>query len=71
MYCLPDGYEVVDRSLDDIRYVLNPSFTREQVSELDVKRHWSRGLDGTDYLTGAIGLNNLKARRRIHPITLV
>ena len=29
--------------------------------ELDVKRYWSRGLDGTDYLTGAIGLNNLRA----------
>jgi U4/U6.U5 tri-snRNP-associated protein 2 len=31
------------------------------VGELDAKRHWSRGLDGTDYLTGAVGLNNLKA----------
>jgi len=61
VYCLPDQYEVVDRSLDDIRYVLNPTFTPAQVGELDVKRHWSRGLDGTDYLTGAIGLNNLKA----------
>uniref|UniRef100_A0A7S0XB69 Ubiquitinyl hydrolase 1 n=1 Tax=Mantoniella antarctica TaxID=81844 RepID=A0A7S0XB69_9CHLO len=61
VYCLPEGYEVVDRSLDDIRYVLNPSFTPQQVGELDAKRHWSRGLDGTDYLTGAVGLNNLKA----------
>jgi hypothetical protein len=29
VYCLPDNYEVVDRSLDDIRAVLNPSFTPE------------------------------------------
>jgi hypothetical protein len=29
VYCLPDNYEVADRSLDDIRAVLNPSFTRE------------------------------------------
>lgn len=24
VYCLPDGYEVIDTSLDDIRHVLNP-----------------------------------------------
>jgi hypothetical protein len=29
VYCLPDNYEVVDRSLDDIRAVLNPAFTTE------------------------------------------
>eukprot|EP00882_Tetradesmus_deserticola_P027479 GHRQ01030433.1.p1 GENE.GHRQ01030433.1~~GHRQ01030433.1.p1 ORF type:complete len:126 (-),score=33.14 GHRQ01030433.1:111-488(-) len=29
VYCLPDNYEVADRSLDDIRAVLNPTFTRE------------------------------------------
>jgi U4/U6.U5 tri-snRNP-associated protein 2 len=52
VYCLPDQYEVVDRSLDDIRHVLNPKFGREQVAELDTKKNWSRGLDGTDYLTG-------------------
>ena len=27
VYCLPDMYEVVDASLDDIRHVLNPKFT--------------------------------------------
>lgn len=26
VYCLPDGYEVNDPSLDDIRYVLNPRY---------------------------------------------
>ncbi|KAF6264721.1 cysteine proteinase [Scenedesmus sp. NREL 46B-D3] len=31
VYCLPDNYEVADRSLDDIRAVLNPTFTRERV----------------------------------------
>jgi U4/U6.U5 tri-snRNP-associated protein 2 len=24
VYCLPDGYEIIDPSLDDIRHVLNP-----------------------------------------------
>lgn len=31
VYCLPDGYEVIDRSLDIIRFVLNPSFTDAEV----------------------------------------
>lgn len=35
VYCLPDGYEVVERSLDDIRYVLNPTFTAEEIARLD------------------------------------
>jgi U4/U6.U5 tri-snRNP-associated protein 2 len=33
VYCLPDGYEVVDRSLDIIRFVLNPSFTPTEVRD--------------------------------------
>ena len=61
VYCLPDMYEVVDASLDDIRHVLNPKFTSPQIAEVDHRRLWSRGLDGTDYLTGAVGLNNLRA----------
>ena len=31
VYCLPEGYEVEDRSLDPIRYVLNPTFPPEKV----------------------------------------
>lgn len=31
VYCLPEGYEVDDRSLDAIRYVLNPTFTPGKV----------------------------------------
>lgn len=38
VYCLPEGYEVAERSLDDIRYVLNPTFTAEEVSRLDQVR---------------------------------
>ena len=35
VYCLPDGYEVAERSLDDIRYVLNPTFAADEVARLD------------------------------------
>lgn len=60
IYCLPDGYEILDSSLDDIRYVLNPRFTREQVQQLDINKQWSRALDGSDYLPGMVGLNNIR-----------
>ena len=33
-YCLPDNYEIVDPSLDDILYQLNPMFTQEDLKEL-------------------------------------
>ncbi|XP_057960732.1 uncharacterized protein LOC131152847 [Malania oleifera] len=60
VYCLPDGYEINDPSLDDIRHVLNPRFSREQVVQLDKNKLWSRALDGSDYLPGMVGLNNIK-----------
>lgn len=60
VYCLPDGYEVNDPSLDDIRHVLNPRFVREQVVQIDKNKQWSRALDGSDYLPGMVGLNNIK-----------
>ncbi|KAL8096943.1 hypothetical protein AgCh_030140 [Apium graveolens] len=60
VYCLPDGYEINDPSLEDIRHVLNPRFSREQVDQLDKNRQWSRALDGSDYLPGMVGLNNIK-----------
>ncbi|MCO5572923.1 hypothetical protein L7F22_026684 [Adiantum nelumboides] len=60
VYCLPDGYEVNDPSLDDIRHVLYPRFTRAQVNQLDRNKQWARALDGSDYLPGMVGLNNIK-----------
>lgn len=60
VYCLPDGYEISDPSLDDIRHVLYPRFSREQVLHLDKNKQWSRALDGSDYLPGMVGLNNIK-----------
>ncbi|RLN13443.1 hypothetical protein C2845_PM09G22080 [Panicum miliaceum] len=59
-YCLPDGYEINDPSLEDIRHVLNPRFTKEQVLNLDKNKQWSRALDGSNYLPGMVGLNNIK-----------
>lgn len=60
VYCLPDMYEVVDRSLADIQYVLNPTFTAEEVSTLDTNLSWARALDGSEYMPGLVGLNDMK-----------
>jgi U4/U6.U5 tri-snRNP-associated protein 2 len=60
-YCLPDNYQVIDSSLDDIKYVLNPTFTLEQIAELDKNTKMSRAFDSTLYLPGIVGLNNIKA----------
>jgi len=68
VYCLPDNYEVIDRSLDDIRHVLNPQFTKEEVSQLDRKVTWARSLDGTEYMPGLVGLNNMKSNDYVNVI---
>ncbi|XP_030330251.1 U4/U6.U5 tri-snRNP-associated protein 2, partial [Strigops habroptila] len=60
-YCLPDNYEILDSSLEDITYVLKPTFTAQQISNLDKQAKLSRAYDGTTYLPGIVGLNNIKA----------
>ncbi|KAK2163189.1 hypothetical protein LSH36_84g08049 [Paralvinella palmiformis] len=60
-YCLPDNYQIIDQSLEDIVYVLNPTFLPQHISQLDVTAKMSRAYDGTTYLPGIVGLNNIKA----------
>ncbi|BFZ17968.1 hypothetical protein BsWGS_21007 [Bradybaena similaris] len=60
-YCLPDNYQIIDSSLDDIIYVLNPTFTDIMIRKLDKNPKLSRAYDGTTYLPGIVGLNNIKA----------
>ena len=52
---------ISDSSLDDIKYVLNPTFTSEQIGSMDSSDKLSRAIDGTMYLPGIVGLNNIKA----------
>ncbi|KAF4523146.1 hypothetical protein B566_EDAN002401 [Ephemera danica] len=59
-YCLPDNYEIIDSSLDDIKYVLNPTFDSELIKNLDTTNKLSRAIDGTLYLPGIVGLNNIR-----------
>lgn len=60
VYCLPDGYEIEDRSLDDVRHVLNPRFSAKELEHVHQSSAWSRSLDGIDYMPGLIGMNNMK-----------
>ncbi|KAK3514472.1 hypothetical protein QTP70_018689, partial [Hemibagrus guttatus] len=60
-YCLPDNYEIIDSSLEDITYVLKPTFTKQHIANLDKHGKLYRAYDGTTYLPGIVGLNNIKA----------
>lgn len=59
-YCLPDNYEIIDASLNDILYVLNPTFTPELILRLATSSKEARAYDGTKYVPGVVGLNNIK-----------
>ncbi|RPD82116.1 spindle pole body protein [Lentinus tigrinus ALCF2SS1-7] len=63
VYVLPDGYPVSDPSLEDISFVLSPSFTPTAVSRLSTPAHLEKpsyDLANKPYLPGYIGLNNIK-----------
>lgn len=67
-YCLPDNYEIVDSSLDDIKYVLKPTFTDASIVEFESNSKLSIALDGTQYLPGVVGLNNIKANDYVNVV---
>ncbi|XP_059346788.1 U4/U6.U5 tri-snRNP-associated protein 2 isoform X2 [Ammospiza nelsoni] len=43
------------------QYVLKPTFTAQHIAHLDKQAKLSRAYDGTTYLPGIVGLNNIKA----------
>ncbi|KAM3131536.1 hypothetical protein pb186bvf_016320 [Paramecium bursaria] len=59
IYCLPDLYEVIEESLVDIQFNLNPIYTQDRLKQLDQNIEESRALDGSTFLPGYVGLNNL------------
>lgn len=60
VYVLPEGYEVQSKSLDDIKYVSDPRYTKNDVIALDrePKKSWTLG--GKEYRPGFVGMNNIK-----------
>ncbi|RMZ80772.1 hypothetical protein DV738_g2664, partial [Chaetothyriales sp. CBS 135597] len=61
VYVLPEGYEVLNKSLDDIKFVVDPKFTPEEVRKLDRVPRESTDLANKPYRPGFIGMNNIKA----------
>lgn len=61
VYVLPDLYEVNDPSLQDIRYLLSPTFTPKLLRELDAGAVTAYTLNKQPYRPGYVGLNNIKA----------
>uniref|UniRef100_A0A1I8I6X1 USP domain-containing protein n=1 Tax=Macrostomum lignano TaxID=282301 RepID=A0A1I8I6X1_9PLAT len=60
-YCLPDDYEFVHPSLQDIIYLANPTYSRAYIARMDSDTRMVRAHDGSPYYPGIVGLNNLKA----------
>eukprot|EP01112_Ceratiomyxa_fruticulosa_P015202 TRINITY_DN4448_c0_g2_i3.p1 TRINITY_DN4448_c0_g2~~TRINITY_DN4448_c0_g2_i3.p1 ORF type:complete len:520 (-),score=144.91 TRINITY_DN4448_c0_g2_i3:46-1542(-) len=69
--CLPEDYEVLDSSLADIIYLLDPTFTKEQLVQFDTSAKFSTALDGSLFLNGMVGLNNVKNTDYINSILQV
>ncbi|KAF8347030.1 hypothetical protein F5887DRAFT_958990 [Amanita rubescens] len=71
VYVLPDGYLVSDPSLEDISFVLAPSFTRNSIAQLTSPHNigkLSYDLNHKPYLPGYIGLNNIKKNDHMNVI---
>ncbi|EDR15242.1 spindle pole body protein [Laccaria bicolor S238N-H82] len=71
VYVLPDGYLVSDPSLEDISYVLAPSFTPSSIAHLSSNTHIlkpSYDLTNKPYLPGYVGLNNIKRNDHMNVI---
>lgn len=54
VYVLPEGYEVQNKSLDDIKYVVDPYYTKSEVSKLDKEVHDAFDLAGNRYRPGKL-----------------
>ncbi|CAI6341750.1 unnamed protein product [Periconia digitata] len=61
VYVLPEGYEVSSKSLDDIRFVVDPRMTKTEVARLDKEPKVSWDLTNKEYVPGFVGMNNIKA----------
>jgi U4/U6.U5 tri-snRNP-associated protein 2 len=61
VYVLPEGYEVTSKSLDDIKFVVDPRVSKEEVMSIDKEVRTAWDLSGKPYTPGFIGMNNIKA----------
>jgi U4/U6.U5 tri-snRNP-associated protein 2 len=60
VYVLPEGYEVKNKSLDDIKFVSDPTYSKKEVMQMDKEQKVAWTLGGKQYTPGFIGMNNIK-----------
>ncbi|KAL8739770.1 MAG: hypothetical protein Q9190_007460 [Brigantiaea leucoxantha] len=60
VYVLPEGYEVKSKSLEDIKFVVDPKLSKEEVLRLDKEAKDASDLSGKKYRPGFVGMNNIK-----------
>jgi U4/U6.U5 tri-snRNP-associated protein 2 len=60
VYVLPEGYEVKNKSLEDIKFVSDPRYTKDEVMALDRQMKTAWALNGKEYIPGFVGMNNIK-----------
>ena len=61
VYVLPEGYEVKSKSLDDIKFVVDPRLAKEEVVTLDGKAKDAWDLAGKKYTPGQGALETLSS----------
>lgn len=54
VYVLPESYEVKNKTLDDIKYVVNPTYTKEDVRKLDKEEVEKTDLLKKKYIPGEL-----------------
>ena len=58
VYVLPEGYEVKSKSLDDIKFVVDPNLSKEEVALLDREAKDAWDLSGKKYRPGMLFLGD-------------
>lgn len=60
IFCLPDDYEVIDFSLEDIRANVRPVFSPEEIRKFDLPNGLKDVSFSHGVIPGALGLNDLR-----------
>jgi len=68
IYILPEGYEVTNPLFDDIKYVVDPHYTKQEVARLDTTEKESFDVWNKKYIPGFVGLNNIKANSYLNVV---
>ncbi|KAJ2131336.1 U4 U6.U5 tri-snRNP-associated protein, partial [Coemansia sp. RSA 678] len=68
VYVLPDNYEVMDKSLNDIKDVIQPTYSTRDVMRIDDVIGRGHDLLGRPYTVGCVGLNRVKRTSYINVI---